>query len=302
MVAVGADVYVFGNRAMGTLKEERFLQHLFEIQKFRVDVATLSATWEAVKYNAPSMIAGRLGHGTAVLADGRIVCYGGKDVGINSTRYYNDVIVFDPKTLDVTYHPEERDQSASRAYFALAAAGSRLFLNGGCAFAVDGQTMTVMSKSSPLRLLDVTRAVPPRSSRWRDIKFDHVKPINAARLDHSVAWLNGHTLLYLGGTNVSSYTILDPWAFNIQTNNVVNVVMSGSVPSKRANTVLVQVDATATLPRPPVTPVGLLKRKRSATDSPEAPQKPLKRLDVTTRPGGGGVATADGDMKVLYIR
>ncbi|RHY48962.1 hypothetical protein DYB34_006947 [Aphanomyces astaci] len=54
----------------------------------------------------------------------------------------------------------------------------------------------------------------------------------------------------------------------------------------------------ATSPRPPVTPVGLLKRKRSATDSPEAPQKPLKRLDVTTRPGGGGgVATADGDMK-----
>ncbi|ETV72825.1 hypothetical protein H257_12182 [Aphanomyces astaci] len=111
----------------------------------------------------------------------------------------------------------------------------------------------------------------------------------------------------------------------------VTTVRDGSVPTKRANTVLVQVDATtllclggkerikrrepgprygnvhtpgvysvtdeATLPRPPVTPVGLFKRKRSATDSPEAPQKPLKRLDVTTRPRGGGVATADGDMK-----
>ncbi|ETV98349.1 hypothetical protein, variant [Aphanomyces invadans] len=50
----------------------------------------------------------------------------------------------------------------------------------------------------------------------------------------------------------------------------------------------------------PITPVSFLKRKRSVTDSPEAPQKALKRLDGS-RPGGSagssGSSTIDVETK-----
>ncbi|KAG9409322.1 hypothetical protein AC1031_019574 [Aphanomyces cochlioides] len=313
MIAVGEYVYVFGNRTCDQQKAEWFVKDDFEIQRFRIDTVTLSAYWEVVHYTTPRVIPPRLAHSTVLLEDGRIVTCGGRSVG-KSIQDYNDLVIFNPTTLEaqhVTNLP-----FLARSFFSIAARGTDIYVHGGLSYGPDYKDHLVKSPSIIVKFnLDSPHTCT-------NIQFGPAAKDDRTciqRFDHTMAWLDGKTLIVAGGKNKDRGIIFRPWAWDIETKEAVDV-SQGLMPLQFTGGSLLSLDATTLicfggkkgvptsahrkvnmphtgvhvgkawklpttqelkhemsqakpLPAPPITPVSLLKRRRSTSDSPEAPQK-----------------------------
>ncbi|CAK4611765.1 hypothetical protein LEN26_008202 [Aphanomyces euteiches] len=313
MIAVGEYVYVFGNRTCDQLKAEWFVKDDFEIQRFRVDTVTLSAYWEVVHYTTPRVIPPRLAHSTVLLEDGRIVTCGGRSVGKSIQDYNDLVIFnpttdeaqhvtnlpflarsffsIAARGTDIYVHgglscgPDYKDHLVKSpsiiVKFNLDSPLTCTKIQFGPA-AKDDRTCIQRFDHSMAWLDDKTLIVAGGKNKDRGIIFRQwawdIETKEAVDVSQGLMPLQftGGSLLSLDATTLICFGGKKgvPTSAHRKANmphTGVHVGKAWKLPTTQE--LQHEMSQAKPLPAPPITPVSLLKRRRSTSDSPEAPQK-----------------------------